>query len=269
MYMGVFDFKKKKVKKEGINVNEVSKWIENVLKQDIPESVKAFCFNLYEDENNSWSMELVGAGSFDREDTDWATDEITDFGTRTAPFVWNQEAEWDEVLGNVVIILKEYFKNGKYANVLKSKSGVGVGFVDGELEILHVTNEQRNSFVEYLKNEITDKTSLEKVIDVFERMCEMPIKEDKILFEIGTFSFTGKPLFYFSLVRQFPNDQEEYYQIHVDVLFEPTIENGKFKCSVRNEDLDENIFEYIRKSEVFERIKNDEYVKIDIYMDET
>ena len=35
---------------------------------------------------------------------------------------------------------------------------------------------------------------------------------DMILFETGTFSFTGENLFYFSLVRQFPNDEDEYYR---------------------------------------------------------
>ena len=40
-------------------------------------------------------------------------------------------------------------------------------------------------------------------------MCNMPLKEDMILFETGTYSFTGKPMFNFSLVRQFPNDEED------------------------------------------------------------
>ena len=33
--------------------------------------------------------------------------------------------------------LNQYLKNGKYAELLKSKDGVGVGFVDGNIEILH------------------------------------------------------------------------------------------------------------------------------------
>lgn len=66
---------------------------------------------------------------------------------------------------------------------------------------------------------------------MFEEMCNMPLKEDMILFETGTYSFTGKPMFNFSLVRQFPNDEEEYYQIHVDVLYIPTEENKEIeKC---------------------------------------
>ena len=33
--------------------------------------------------------------------------------------------------------LKLYLKNGKYAEVLKSQAGVGVGFVDGNIEIIY------------------------------------------------------------------------------------------------------------------------------------
>ena len=33
--------------------------------------------------------------------------------------------------------LNRYLKRGKYADLLKSKIGVGVGFVDGNIEILY------------------------------------------------------------------------------------------------------------------------------------
>ena len=110
----------------------------------------------------------------------------------------------------------------------------------------------KESLLGYLKNSISDNSSLEHIVSVFEEMCNMPLKEDMILFETGTFSFTGKPLFYFSLVRQFPNGREEYFQIHVDVLYKPTFENSKFEEIVWNDCLNENIFDYIRKSSTFD-----------------
>ena len=73
----------------------------------------------------------------------------------------------------------------------------------------------KESLLGYLQNSISDNSSLEHIVSMFEEMCNMPLKEDMILFETGTYSFTGKPMFNFSLVRQFPNDEEEYYQIHV------------------------------------------------------
>ena len=34
-------------------------WIDNLLNRDIPENIVAFCFNLYEESDESWAMELV------------------------------------------------------------------------------------------------------------------------------------------------------------------------------------------------------------------
>lgn len=117
--------------------DKVSNWLDNVLMQDISKDVVAFCFNLYDDGDNDWSMELIGAARFDTDDEDWPCYEVTDFGTRKENLVWNKTAQWDEVLDEMVAVLKEYLQKGKYAEVLKSKSGVGIGFVDGNIEILY------------------------------------------------------------------------------------------------------------------------------------
>ena len=120
-----------------------------------------------------------------------------------------------------------------------------------------------------LQNRISDKSSLEDIVDVFEEMCTMPMKEDMILFETGTYSFTGEPMFNFSLVRQFPNDEEEYYQIHVDVLYMPTEENKDFEQTIWNEDIEENMFNYIKKTQEFSYCQDKEFSKVEIYLDET
>ena len=123
--------------------------------------------------------------------------------------------------------------------------------------------------LEYLQSMITDKMGLEAIVDVFEKMCQMSDGDDMILFETGTFSFSGSPLFYFSLVRQFSNEDDEFYQIHVDVLYKPDQENSAFSESVWNEDIPENIFEHVRGSKAYTYAKSHEIVKVDIYMDET
>ena len=124
--------------------------------------------------------------------------------------------------------------------------------------------------LDMLKREITEKMSLPEIVDAFERMCRIPIADDMILFETGTFSFTGEPRFYFCLVRQFPiEDDDEFYQIHVVILFQPDSENCKFSGTVWNEDIAENIFDFIRKSDAFAYAKSRPYSKIEIYMDET
>ena len=126
--------------------------------------------------------------------------------------------------------------------------------------------------IEYIKDletKITEGMSLKEIVGVFEQMSQEPIEEEMFLFETGTFDFTGEEMFFFSMVRQFPNEEDEYYQIHVNVLYEPSEKTSQFLTMVWDEDLDENFFDYIRTSEAFEAVKDDKYVDVEIYMDET
>ncbi len=114
---------------------DFTKWINSILDKPLPSEVVAINFNLYEDENNKWSMEFVGASSFDVDDSDWACDEV--FVTRENPLEWIQEASWEAILMDMSNEISEYLENGKYADKLKSYVGIGVGFVDGDIEILY------------------------------------------------------------------------------------------------------------------------------------
>ena len=128
------------------------------------------------------------------------------------------------------------------------------------------------SLVEYLNSRITRESSLSDIVDVFEAMCQIPIADDDILFEVGTFDFTGSAQFYFSLVRQLPSEDEEddeFCQIHVDVLYTPTAKNAQYSGNIWNTEVEGNIFERIRKSKVFFDIKDDEIASVEIYMEET
>lgn len=45
-----------------------------------------------------------------------------------------------------------------------------------------------DSLLKFLKDKIVDKMPLEEIVDVFEQMCSIPLEDDMILFETGTFS---------------------------------------------------------------------------------
>lgn len=124
-------------------------------------------------------------------------------------------------------------------------------------------------FAEYLRNTITDKMTLKEIVDIFENACQLMNEDDMILFETGTYNFTGEELFYFSLVKQVPAEDDEYYQLHIDILYKPNAENRKLHSAVWDDGLEENIFDYIRNSEAFNYAKKNNYLKIDIYADET
>ena len=124
--------------------------------------------------------------------------------------------------------------------------------------------------LKFLKERITDRMSLEDMVAIFEDLCRDPIDDEMILFEVGTFtSISDKPLFQFSLVRQVPNEDEEFYQVHLDIFYQACRENEIFHESTWDEDLEENIFDYIRNSEVFAYAKNQEYLAVKIYLEET
>lgn len=117
--------------------DKVYNWIDEILEKKIPKKTVALNFNLYDDSGDNWSIELVATASFDLNDEDWACDEIFDFGTRKKPLKWKQKAKWQEISTQIIAIITEYLSDGKHSNVLKEYSGVGVGFVDGNVSIVH------------------------------------------------------------------------------------------------------------------------------------
>ena len=124
--------------------------------------------------------------------------------------------------------------------------------------------------LEFLKDRITDKMPLEDMVEIFEDLCSVPIEDEMILFETGTYSaISNKALFQLSLVRQAPNEDEEFYQVHLDIFYEASQDNQIFSESTWDEDLEENIFDYIRASEVFNYAKEQEYQAVKMYMDQT
>lgn len=121
-------------------IKDFEKWIDMVLEKDFPEEMVGVVFNLYEERDNKWSVELVGTSIFDADDEDWRCEEVYD--TRENPFEWQQDTTWQDVLENVIDIFKKYLEEGKYADKLKEYQGVGTGFADGDAWILYEKNKK-------------------------------------------------------------------------------------------------------------------------------
>ena len=93
-----------------------------------------------------------------------------------------------------------------------------------------------------------------------------------LLFESGTYSFDEEevPKFYFSVVRQFPNNEDdEFYQIHLDVIYVSDSGNEKLKTSLWNGETDQNFFEWVRESKEYQTMCNEPYLRVEAFMDET
>ena len=119
--------------------NEFEAWLDAALEADLPEDIAAFNFNLYEDGDNLWSIELIGAPSFDPEDPDWACDEI--FTNREDPLSWSAEVDWQDIQETMTQYVEKYLIEGAGASILKNSEAVGIGFVDGDITIVYVNAE--------------------------------------------------------------------------------------------------------------------------------
>ena len=111
-------------------------WLDSLSFEPMDDNVVSFCFNIYEDGVDKWSIELVGCSSFSEDDDDWACDEVTDFRTRENNYAWTEKANWEDIKEKCVKAVSKYLKNGKYSKILQSKRAIAVGFVDGDLSII-------------------------------------------------------------------------------------------------------------------------------------
>lgn len=110
-------------------------WLDWALSSKNIDKAVAYHFNIYEDGESIWSLELVGTSEFSATNSDWACAEL--FATRTHPFKITHGGSWQEVLALFKKYVNSYLKTGTLREVLKSKAGVGIGFVDGDLELLY------------------------------------------------------------------------------------------------------------------------------------
>ena len=110
------------------------KWLSNQMEKIAFEGIVAFNFNLYEEENEgSFSAQLVGCSRFDENDEDWACSVV--FSSDEDLYRFNSN-DWEDALNEFIETLKEYLQNNPNSELLKSGKHIAVGFVDGDLEII-------------------------------------------------------------------------------------------------------------------------------------
>ena len=121
--------------------NEYVTWLTSGLNEEVPIEVKAFSLNLFEPaliDGVKFGIELIGAERFDPLDEDWACDEIWNPSLRrlNIPIQYSGE-NWEECLEKMKALTNDFLDTQSIAaQVLQSKEGVGIGFVDGNLDIL-------------------------------------------------------------------------------------------------------------------------------------
>ena len=95
----------------------------------LPAEAKALCLNLYEStEDKEFDAQLVACADYDREDPDWACDDI--YSTGEELFGFSAE-EWEAALDCMLELMGEIVHDGILPDAIEY---VAVGFVDGDLE---------------------------------------------------------------------------------------------------------------------------------------
>jgi hypothetical protein len=116
----------------------LSTWLDKALEQELPKSIIAFNFNLYEGSEGTYDIQLIGSDEFDEDDGDWA---CTDYCTTREDICYIKRTEdidgWEEGLNYITKLVEQYLNEGKNAHILKSSNAVGIGFVDGDIEIIY------------------------------------------------------------------------------------------------------------------------------------
>lgn len=126
---------------------EFSHWLDSLLENnDMPENTVAFNFNLYEEseEDSVCGIQLIAADRFDPENGDdwacceaWSSEEDI-FCVSTAD---EDDRLWQGAQKLITEMISEYLENGKYGNILTAATAVGVGFVDGDIDIIYRNDE--------------------------------------------------------------------------------------------------------------------------------
>ena len=119
-------------------------WLENSLAAVSSKKIKGFSFNLFEPAaipGVKFGIELIGAQAFDKNDADWACEEIWEPPQRQLPIPIEYSGDtWEVCLDRMKkLVVKHLDSNSDTAKKLKAVEGVGVGFVDGDLEIVWVS----------------------------------------------------------------------------------------------------------------------------------
>jgi len=117
--------------------NEFSEWLNKYLEK-LPSDVVAVNFNLYEGVNKTYDIQLIGTDEFDEDDEDWACSDF--FSTEEDIYLIPRTKDisnWQDGLNFITKIIEKYLDEGKYSDKLKQLKAVGVGFVDGDINILY------------------------------------------------------------------------------------------------------------------------------------
>lgn len=121
---------------------EFEEWMDSLSLDDQPENVIAYNFNIYDGEENTYDIQLIGSDQFDEDDPDWACSEVYSSEENVCFIEISGELEnWEKAQKIFAEYVRRYLESGKYSDLLKNAKAVGIGFVDGDIELVYMNGE--------------------------------------------------------------------------------------------------------------------------------
>lgn len=118
--------------------DEFAKWLDNLLKNDMPDSVIAYNFNIYDEEDETYGVQLIASDEFSEDDDDWACSEV--YTSEEDIFYIDhsdeKDADCERGLEFISQLVDMYINDGKFSDKLKDVKAVGAGFIDGDINIV-------------------------------------------------------------------------------------------------------------------------------------
>jgi hypothetical protein len=116
---------------------DFSSWLNNHLSENWLFRIVAVKFNLHEGAEQTYDIELIGCRSLGENDNNWDCD--TTFTTKQLFSIprTSEIADKKQGFSFITDLISEYIADGKYRDYLLQCIAVGVGFIDGDNEIIH------------------------------------------------------------------------------------------------------------------------------------
>ena len=123
--------------------NDFKIWLFESLRVNLPLEIKAFSFNLFEpagDGKIKFGIELIGSNTFDKDNGEWACNEIWEATNRQffIPATYST-LEFEICLTKMKSLIELSLQsNIKISEKLKNYQGIAIGFVDGDLHPINL-----------------------------------------------------------------------------------------------------------------------------------
>ncbi|MBQ3162029.1 MAG: hypothetical protein IJC04_07880 [Oscillospiraceae bacterium] len=113
----------------------LAEWLDKELEKDIPTDGGVY-FDIFSETEDGFGLSLCITEDFTPDDDDWGC--YVKYSSDMHMVSTNGEMEWEDVLKNVVRLLKKYLRSGEKRALLKKYKGVGTAYSDSDIEYIYV-----------------------------------------------------------------------------------------------------------------------------------